>query len=249
MRQAMVDAGLVRAAPPAGGGNSRRAGGDAAGGSPHPLHLVLEPEAASIYCQARARVLLRFCATSKACVAARRPFSWWCVAIFAERSTHDSPSVAQCKLGPELLRGLESGGNVMVVDCGGGTVDTVVHRREARPDGGGVGLREVARGAGDCCGGTLLDAEFVAHLRAAMPTVFDAYAAAQPREVLRGLLGKWELQKRSFDGSDGVVIDLPPKLARAWHAHKAAHYEQYGAEARRVRRAHDCVCVLLARLV
>ena len=32
------------------------------------------------------------------------------------------------------LRG-GAGGNVMVVDCGGGTVDIIVHRQEKRSDG------------------------------------------------------------------------------------------------------------------
>ncbi len=74
-------------------------------------------------------------------------------------------------------------GNVMCVDCGGGTVDIVVHARGG--DGGaesGLSLREVAKGTGDIGGGTHLDAQFWKHLSETI-SVFDEYATKHPREV------------------------------------------------------------------
>jgi hypothetical protein len=47
---------------------------------------------------------------------------------------------------------------------------------------------------------------------------------------MRTLMGKWELQKRAFDGTAGMVVDLPPKLAVAWAQYKTVHYEECGAE-------------------
>ena len=91
-------------------------------------------------------------------------------------------------------------------------MDIVVHRN-MKTDGS-LKLREVTKGSGDLCGGTFVDEAFLAHLRLTIPT-FEHYAATEPAELLRGLMAKWELVKRSFDGTDDVVLDLPPKLARA----------------------------------
>jgi hypothetical protein len=49
-------------------------------------------------------------------------------------------------------------------------------------------------------------------------------------QVLRCLLGRWELLKRSFDGTGELVLDLPFKLARALHDYKTAHYAECGAD-------------------
>jgi hypothetical protein len=71
----------------------------------------------------------------------------------------------------------------MVVDCGGGTVDIVVHRKEGGDDDTKeLRLREVAKGTGDCCGGTVVDAGFLELLKESMP-VFEQYADAHPKEV------------------------------------------------------------------
>ena len=75
-------------------------------------------------------------------------------------------------------------GNVMCVDCGGGTVDIVVHARSGDSGGAesGLSLREVAKGTGDIGGGTHLDAQFWKHLSDTIP-VFSDYATKHPREV------------------------------------------------------------------
>ena len=94
----------------------------------------------------------------------------------------------------------------------------IVHRQEKRSDGM-LSLREVAKGSGDCCGGAQVDAAFLALLKETIP-VFEAYSAAHPAEVLRTVMAKFELAKRSFDGSGDVV--LPHKLLRLWYDHKMA---------------------------
>ncbi len=61
--------------------------------------------------------------------------------------------------------------------------------------------------------------------------------------MLRSLLGKWELQKRSFDGTGDLVLDLPAKLALLWRDYKRTNYERYGAEVRGCAgAARACVC-------
>jgi hypothetical protein len=98
MRRCMEDAGLVVRRAPSGDDAENEA---PAGGSPHALLMVLEPEAASLYCQR--------------------------------------------KLDAELLAAVGVGGNIMVVDCGGGTTDIVVHRRVAQ-EGGEARARAGASG-------------------------------------------------------------------------------------------------------
>jgi molecular chaperone DnaK (HSP70) len=138
MRRCMEDAGLVQRAASSDDAENVAP----AGGSPHALLMVLEPEAASLYCQS--------------------------------------------KLDKELLAAVGIGDNIMVVDCGGGTTDIVVHRRVAQEGGEGESgrfrLREVAKGTGDCCGGTVVDAEFLKLLHETSP-VFSEYAQKHPVEV------------------------------------------------------------------
>jgi hypothetical protein len=91
--------------------------------------------------------------------------------------------ISQRKLSKELRDRIGPGGNTMVVDCGGGTIDIVVHRKEAGDDNPKeLRLREVAKGTGDCCGGTVVDAAFLELLKESMP-VFEQYADKYPKEV------------------------------------------------------------------
>ena len=149
----------------------------------------------------------------------------------------------------------------MCVDCGGGTTDIVVHRQEEREDGS-LSLREVVKGSGACVGGSTVDAAFLKLMGELVP-VFDEYAAKFPKEVqrvsalvhvcadffpsscsahrlvdtqvLRTLVQKFELAKRSFDGNGEIEVDLPPKLARMWYEYKSANYEDFGANVRALR--------------
>lgn len=134
-------------------------------GSAHPLKLVLEPEAASIYCFSR----------------------------FKEPTF--------------------GGKNTMIVDCGGGTVDLIVHANDASD--GSVKLRELSKGSGDLCGGTFVDDAFLDAMARRIPG-FDAYRQAEPAELLRGLMAKWELLKRSFDGTTDAILACRPSWRARW---------------------------------
>jgi hypothetical protein len=149
---------------------------------------------------------------------------------------------------------MRPGGNTMCVDCGGGTCDIVVHCQDEREDGS-LSLREVAKGSGACVGGSTVDAAFLKLMSEIVP-VFDEYAAKHPKEVshpltcmlalrsraasqvMRSLMQKFELAKRSFDGSSTIELDLPPKLVRMFYEYKGANYEEYGADV----RVHDLPC-------
>lgn len=67
---------------------------------------------------------------------------------------------------------------------------------------------------------------------------------------MRSLMQRFELAKRSFDGSSSIELDLPPKLVRMFYEYKGANYEEYGADVRAPNRpaaawpaADGCVCV------
>ena len=222
MRDAMADAGLVA---------YRDSAPHAPDASAHKLLMVLEPEAASLYCHVSSlcdRLRLALCGLTRC-------------------------FVSQHKLNNNALWASSAGSNVMCVDCGGGTTDIVVHCEEEREDGS-LSLREVVKGSGACVGGTTVDAAFLKLLSEIVP-VFDEYAAKHPKEVrllrasacansaysrfiqqvLRSLMQKFELAKRSFDGSNAIDLDLPPKLARLAYEYKCANYEECGANVRECR--------------
>ena len=172
MRDAFVAAGLIK-----GADDSAAAASSSAIFSPHPLLMVPEPEAASIFCQTRL------------------PLPAYDLSL--------------------------------VCDCGGGTVDIVVHRKQEDVDGS-LRLREMSKGSGNVYGGTVVDDQFVAFLSTAVPP-FAEYAAENPREVLRCLMAQWELKKRTFTGDGEIDIDLPASLARLFADYKVAHYEEFAA--------------------
>ena len=167
MRDALQDAGLV-----CGGVNSD----SSEMASMHPVMMVLEPEAASIYCHVRGPtdIALRSHVPrvgSPIAVTTMHPLLTWLL--------WHCP-ISQHKLSAELA--LSAGGATMCVDCGGGTVDIIVHRQEERSDGSLV-LREVVKGTGDCCGAAAVDAAFIRLIADTIP-VFDEYANRNPQEVV-----------------------------------------------------------------
>ncbi|KAK3247189.1 hypothetical protein CYMTET_43303, partial [Cymbomonas tetramitiformis] len=133
-------------------------------GSSHDLLIVLEPEAAALYCEKQSQKL-----------------------------------------------GIGLGNSVMVVDCGGGTVDLVTHKQSEEDP---TRLREVARGTGGMCGGTFVDDRFVKFLQNKI-NKSDKFLE-ENQQLFVKLMGKWEAAKRSFDGTSDISIDLPSKLERMW---------------------------------
>jgi hypothetical protein len=101
---------------------------------------------------------------------------------------------------------------------GGGTVDLIVQEKMDR------NLREVSRGSGDLCGGTFVDAAFLAFLSDRIPCL-DRFLDAHPRQTLL-LMSWWEQQKRGFKGTGNpVVFDLPARLAAMWESEDEETFE------------------------
>ena len=120
MEEAAVKAGMIA-----------NADGPDNGGSHHSLAIILEPEAASVYCF---------------------------------NMTQNETSV----------KSLNESKPYLIVDCGGGTVDLVVHAKTAN-EGSTFALREMAPGSGGLCGGTFVDDEFRSYVRSKAPS-FDKWA-------------------------------------------------------------------------
>eukprot|EP00042_Codosiga_hollandica_P027077 m.132048 g.132048 ORF g.132048 m.132048 type:complete len:649 (+) comp52374_c0_seq2:1442-3388(+) len=103
----------------------------------------------------------------------------------------------------------------LLADCGGGTVDLVVHRA-AFAKGKLTGVQEITSSVGAECGGITVDMAFWAYLATQVgeDTVtsvreknFDEYARVSSH---------WELIKRSFDGDGPQEMDLPRTFRKAY---------------------------------
>lgn len=135
-------------------------------GSPHPLKLSIEPEAASIYCQMKLK-----------------DHTW------------------------------SKGDKFLVVDCGGGTVDLVLHENfGAAPF---VAVKVAQESSGDLCGGSRVDEEFFSFLRRRI-SCFRRFEKECPATAL-AFRQDCEKIKNDHAGEIGVVyVELPPKLAAMW---------------------------------
>ncbi|KAF5833000.1 hypothetical protein DUNSADRAFT_10921 [Dunaliella salina] len=96
---------------------------------------------------------------------------------------------------------LSPGETVMILDCGGGTVDTTVHCcKQGR--GQAVLLAEAACADGALCGAEYVDQHFLDHFREAVGAdAFNEWMQSHPAE-LAVVMSKWEAIKRSFGGTD-----------------------------------------------
>jgi len=121
------------------------------------LFLVLEPEAAAIFCQ------------------------------------------------EEDKNALSPGTKIMIVDCGGGTIDITVH--EVVKDGG---LDEMAPGTGGAFGSIYVDKNFLEYLKNKLtPEVIELFHEKEPLDYLR-MMEDWERTKCGFDPkTSGDVIFFP----------------------------------------
>ncbi|HAG80071.1 MAG TPA: chaperone protein [Cyanobacteria bacterium UBA12227] len=144
------------------------------------LFLVLEPEAAAIYCQ----------------------------------------EVDKNSLTPDT--------KMMIVDCGGGTVDITVH--EVVKDGG---LDEVAPGTGGAFGSMYVDKSFLEYLEEKLTAeVIELFQENEPVDFLQ-MLDEWERTKCGFDPeASGEIIYFPirTKLYNLLRNHKPQVLENLAAE-------------------
>jgi Hsp70 protein len=150
MRQAAQMAGLVGSDP----------------GEADRLRLVLEPEAAAIYCQEQD--------------------------------------------GGSNLSDLRPGVRFLVVDAGGGTVDTVV--LEVGPDGD---LHQVVASDASLHGSTRIDCAFVRHLKERMGAeVLDQFRDQEPFGWVK-LMDAWEQAKINYrPGQETTCVQVPVELYR-----------------------------------
>ncbi|PNH04912.1 Heat shock protein 12A, partial [Tetrabaena socialis] len=120
---------------------------------------------------------------------------------------------------------LADGDVVLVLDCGGGTVDATLHR--VRGSGERLKLEEAAVTRGLLAGGRCVDAAAWAFIRQAVGAAqWDKWKAHNPVEWLV-LMGNWEAVKRSFGGVPSKTsilarmarselrVVLPPGLVQA----------------------------------
>jgi molecular chaperone DnaK (HSP70) len=104
---------------------------------------------------------------------------------------------------------LEAGKRLMVVDCGGGTVDITVHQVSLRG-----GLEEVAEGTGGAYGSTYVDKEFREYLTSKLTAqALARYEEEDPIGWLE-LMANWERKKCAFDPitTNTTYFDIPNRL-------------------------------------
>jgi hypothetical protein len=109
----------------------------------------------------------------------------------------------------------------LIVDCGGGTVDLVVHAKkyvEVEEDGRKgmeFSIHEVAPGSGGLCGDTYVDEEFVAYMASKCPPkVFEKFRTEKVDQYCKLMLN-WERCKQQFTGTEETLaLDIPTTLWR-----------------------------------
>ncbi|KXZ53293.1 hypothetical protein GPECTOR_7g1187 [Gonium pectorale] len=123
---------------------------------------------------------------------------------------------------------LVDGDVVLVLDCGGGTVDVTLHG--VRGNGVTMRLEEKVAGRGALAGGAHVDAAAMSLVRELLGgDVWDAWKEDHPAELTK-LKAKWELSKRAFFGDQvasgmsspaapGVVMGWPGTMVRPAHVH------------------------------
>ncbi|KAG2500198.1 hypothetical protein HYH03_001778 [Edaphochlamys debaryana] len=166
---------------------------------PSSLTITLEPEAAALAAAARVsrkqelttRVRDTVAALTGADEVARTPLR----DISKGRSTKGRATV------------LSDGDVLLVLDCGGGTVDVTLHRVKGR--GQRMRLEEVVPGKGVLAGGRYVDEAAWSLVRGLVgPSAWDAWRREQPGEWV-ALANRWELAKRE---EGPVELQLPAAL-------------------------------------
>jgi len=102
-------------------------------------------------------------------------------------------------------KALNPGTKIMIVDCGGGTIDITVH--EVVKDGG---LDEVAPGTGGAFGSMYVDKSFLEYLEKKLTAeVIEIFEEKEPVDYLE-MMADWERTKCGFDpATSGDVIYFP----------------------------------------
>ncbi|KNE69916.1 hypothetical protein AMAG_14765 [Allomyces macrogynus ATCC 38327] len=133
------------------------------------------------------------------------------------------PEAAALACVHESLFQMVPGSTILVVDCGGGTVDLFLSRLD------NVGeLEELTVGTGDFSGATIVDAEFQKFLGAKIgKNALDAFKTLPKlRERYALLEMQWESKKRSFSGTEDFLITLPVALQQVMDPEKVQELEE-----------------------
>lgn len=108
------------------------------------------------------------------------------------------------------------GTRLMIVDCGGGTVDITVHDKTSN------GLKEVIAGTGGSHGSTYVDKSFLEYLSQSdilTEQVIDHFHNEYPQAFVR-MMEEWEQTKTSFDvDDDDIYFPLPSELRDLMQKH------------------------------
>jgi hypothetical protein len=110
-------------------------------------------------------------------------------------------AIAECA-GVDRLR-FEAGRRLMVVDCGGGTVDITVNEVVEAATPGPLALREIAPPSGGPWGATLVDRNFNNLLRDILGDLYKHVHQGTRLELLQ----QWEDEKRRVTGAPGEEDD------------------------------------------
>lgn len=123
---------------------------------------------------------------------------------------------------------LTPGTKIMIVDCGGGTIDITVH--EVVKDGG---LDELAPGTGGAFGSIYVDKSFLEYLEKKLTAeVIELFQDKEPVDYLE-MMADWERTKCGFDpetSGDVVYFPIRTKLYNLISKHKPQLLEKLADE-------------------
>ena len=108
----------------------------------------------------------------------------------------------------------------LIVDCGGGTIDLVMHARCVDARSHTVSLREVAPGDGALAGGAFIDEEFLMYVANTVGArVWEDFKASKVYQAqLLKLRDNWTRLKFAFTGEEetaALEVSLPAFLRKA----------------------------------
>lgn len=103
----------------------------------------------------------------------------------------------------EAPRLIQAGSKIMILDCGGGTVDITTHTYVS---GCPLNLQEIALPAGGAWGSTCVDNQFMVWLRKLIGG--DAFASVRHTSDFYNLMDEWEEAKTTFQGGEEDTISL-----------------------------------------
>lgn len=103
----------------------------------------------------------------------------------------------------EAPRLISAGSKIMILDCGGGTVDITTHTYES---GSPLRLKEIALPTGGAWGSTCVDNQFIGWLQKLLGR--DAFESVRRTSEFYNLMDEWEQGKIAFQGRENENVSL-----------------------------------------